>query len=403
MSKSPSIHQGKSWRNHIDFSVPWYGWVVALSPHLSKVTTVYIRDVQIDFLLFGVAIVVVLFRPQLLLQKIPVLLFLTCALSLLPGLIFGIPYSFRTILDLIALGVVYSAVYFMVTDCGAVKLFYLYLLGSVIVSVWGILEFGLGWTRAYGLDGFAFEPSHFVVVIAPAVFFATQSQDLLRWHKWVLPIAMLLTLSLTGFVILFLIAAFVFRSKWPWVLGIALVSIGLWNQSEELRTRVETRIFDEAWNEEIPMEADAFQFGMNRTTASLLSNWHVAKKNMEEYFPFGVGFSSHHLGYEKTFSNSSFKNSVFYGTNIKSAHNLAIRWMSEMGAIGCALLGGLIWFFFRRRRCWDELTQLMAFSCLFHLVAKGVKLGSYLDYGTPFFVCCILAVLGYSNRNLETV
>ena len=399
MTESPSIRKGKSWRNDIDFSVPWYGWVVAFSPHLSKVTTVHIQNVQVDVLLYGLAIMVILFRPHLLLQKIPVLLVLTCVLSLLPGLFFDIPYSSRTMLDLSAFGVVYSAVYYIVKNIGAPKLFFIYLFGSLIVSAWGILEMGLGLTRAYGLDGLSYEPSHFVVVIAPAVYFATQSDVLPTWQKLLLPVAMLLSLSLTGFVMLFLIAAFVFRSRGPWVLGVALVSVTLWNQSEALRTRVETRIFDEALRDKGQIEEGAFQFGMNRTTASLLSNWHVAKENMKAYFPFGVGFSSHHLGYEKTFSSSSFKSSVFYGTNIKSAHNLAIRWLSEMGAIGCVVLAGFIWFWFRRRKHWGDLAQLVAFSCLTHLVAKGLKLGSYLDYGTPFFVCCLLILLENSRRN----
>lgn len=399
MSESPSIRQGKSWSNHIDFSVPWYGWIVALSPHLSKVSTVYIQNVQVDVLLYGLAVIVILFRPHLLLQKVPVLLVLTIAVSLLPGLFFGVAYSFRTFLDLAAFGVVYAAVYHIVRNIGAPKLFFIYLFGSLVVSAWGIFEMGLGLTRAYGLDGLSYEPSHFVIVIAPAVYFATRSGILLTWQKWLLPIAMLLSLSLTGFVMLLLISAFVFRSKWPWVLGVALVSVTLWNQSEALRTRVETRLFDEALSAEGQIEEGVFQFGMNRTTASLLSNWHVAKENMKAYFPFGAGFSSHHIGYEKTFSSSTFRNSVFYGTNIKSAHNLAIRWLSEMGALGCAVLAGLVWLWFRRRKHWGDLTRLVAFSCLMHLVAKGLKLGSYLDYGTPFFVCCLVIFLENSVRN----
>ena len=399
MFESPSIREGKRWRNYIDSPVPWYGWVVALSPHLSKVSTVYIQNVQVDVLLYGLAVMVILFRPHLLLQKVPALLVLICVVSLLPGLLFDVPYSSRTILDLSAFGVVYAAVYHIVKKIGAPKLFFIYLFGSLVVSAWGMLEMGLGLTRAYGLDGLAYEPSHFVVVIAPAVYFATQSDFLSTWQKWLLPIALLLSLSLTGFVMLFLIAVFVFRSKWPWVLGVTLFSVILWNQSEALRTRVETRLFDEALSEEGQIKEGAFQFGMNRTTASLLSNWHVAKENMKAYFPFGVGFSSHHLGYEKTFSNSSFKNSVFYGTNIKSAHNLAIRWLSEMGVLGCAVLAGLVWCWFRRRKYWGDLAHLVAFSCLMHLVAKGVKLGSYLDYGTPFFVCCLLVLLEKSWRN----
>lgn len=399
MSESPSIYQGKSWRNHIEFSVPWYGWVVALSPHLSKVSTVYIENVQVDVVLYGLAFLVILFRPQLLLQKFPVLLVLTCVLSLLSGLFFDVPYSSRTILDLAAIAVVYAAVYHIVNNIGPIKLFFIYSYGSLAVCAWGILEMGLGLTRAYGLDGLSFEPSHFVVVIAPAVYFAMQSDVLPTWQKWLLPIAMLLTMSLTGLVMLSLISTFVFRSKWPWVLGVALVSVTLWNQSEALRTRVETRLFDEAFSAEGQIEEGAFQFGMNRTTASLLSNWHVAKENMKAYFPFGVGFSSHHLGYERTFSNSSFKGSVFYGTNIKSAHNLAIRWLSEMGALGCVVLASMVWFWFRQRKHWGDLAELVAFSCLMHLVAKGLKLGSYLDYGTPFFVCCLLILLENSRRN----
>ena len=64
--------------------LPWYGILLGISPQICKVATVMVAGVQFDLLLYGLAIVLGIFRPNLLLNKTALFIALVAAFSLLP-------------------------------------------------------------------------------------------------------------------------------------------------------------------------------------------------------------------------------------------------------------------------------------------------------------------------------
>lgn len=383
---------GFHWRETLG-ALPFAGMVIAAGPHLKSLTTIFVEGVQFDWLFYGLAIIVVLSRPLVLFQRFPLKFFLFCFASLGAVALQGLWNPGREILDLLSIWLVYSATYFLVKRYGVTACFHVYVALSAYVAIFGIFELLTGQVRAYGLDGLSFEPSHYAVVVAPAAFFAIMSPNVPRWMKLIIPVSLLLTLSTTGLSLFAIVMVGALRKRIFLVLLFALVGFGLWQSNEGLRDRVLIRVQDEA----IAGGGGEMGFGANRTTASLLSNWYVARTSFVDFFPFGSGFSNHYSKYEQVFRGSSYLESNFYGTNVKSGHNLAIRWISEFGLIGVVAIVLLIRRAFIVVRNLDPASRIILLSCSMHLVGKSMKLGSYLDYGTPFFVSAIFVFLSETS------
>ena len=176
-----------------------------------------------------------------------------------------------------------------------------------------------------------------------------------------------------------------------------------WQYSPQFRSRVELRLADTFVDKEA---AEMTKFGSNKTTISLLSNMYVAQGNASIYFPFGAGFSNHGENYDRHFNDDDFRRSNYYRTNQKSGHNVAVRFFSEFGYLG---LGAMLFFslrVWRARRSSSLEARLLLSMALVHVLAKCVKLGSYLDYGTPLFVTVLWFMLtehpnGHFKSGLE--
>lgn len=379
--------------------LPWYIWVLAASPNLKVLTTVHISGVQIDWLFYGVCIAVTIANPQFFTQSISLRFMLLALLSLLPALLLNQGDFTRISLHFVSAWILYSAVAGMLLRTDLKQVFRAYLVFSTLAASWGILELALGASSSYGLCGWSYEPSHFVVAIAPAAFYVVFNARTHVLWKILFPGSLLLTMSTTGLVVGTALVLFLIRKNVRLALVVGLGGLALWTNSEDFRSRVGVRIGDSALVEELV----GHEFGNNKTTASLQSNWHVAKMSFAEHFPLGVGFSNHSNAYDRFLANSTFADSSFYGTNRKSGHNLLIRWISEFGLLGVFLLAWFLRSLVKAKKLLDHEQQLILYSCCMHLFAKSIKLGSYFDYGTPFFVCLIFLLLNKSKQNAETV
>lgn len=375
-------------------ALPFAGLVIAAGPHLKSLTTIFVAGVQFDWLFYGLAILVVATRPSVLTQGFPLKFLLLCVASLAAVVVEGLWHPGREIVDLLSLWLVYSATYFLVKKYGVQACFRIYVALSAYVAVFGIFELVTGQVGAYGLDGLSYEPSHYAVVVAPAAFYAVISAGVPRWMKVVLPTSLLLTLSTTGLLLFSIVMIGALRKRLFLALLFAAVGFGLWQTNEAMRDRVLTRVQDEA----LTQDGEAMDFGANRTTASLLSNWHVAKASFTDYFPFGSGFSNHYSKYEQVFRGTAYLDSYFYGTNIKSGHNLAVRWLSEFGFIGLLVVVFLLRRAVVSGRKMDLTSKIILMSCAMHLLGKSVKLGSYLDYGTPLFLSMIVVLIAQETK-----
>ena len=118
----------------------------------------------------------------------------------LPSILDGYWNPARSLIDLLSFWIVYSACLEILRTARAECVIKAYVFLTFLVACWGIVEFALGLTWSYGLDGLAYEPSHFVIASAPAAYYALNHTGVNRWIRIVIPAAILLTLSTTAVV-----------------------------------------------------------------------------------------------------------------------------------------------------------------------------------------------------------
>jgi len=383
------------WRDVFE-KLPWFGLVLAASPHVKTLTTIQIAGIQFDWLFYGLAILIIGLQPQLLAQRFPLRLLVIASISLLPAIFQDLWNPIRTGVDLLSLWVLFAATLGMIRRVDYPALFDAYLFFSAVSAAWGVLEMLFGQTSDFGLDGFCYESSHYVVTAAPAPFYALASNRVPLLIRVLLPVSIFLTFSTTGFAVASILVLFLLRRRFWLSLAMVFLGVGIWNSSEAIRERVLQRTTDEA----VFQNQDEYDFGSNKTTASLLSNWYVAKRGFDEFFPLGIGYSNHNSGYYEFLSGTPYELTFFYGTNDKSGHNLGIRYLSEFGFVGVLALGVFIFRVIRSRNHRNEVLNIILLASSMHFVSKCVKLGSYLDYGTPFFACLIVAIVS-SRENVK--
>lgn len=375
----------------------WPALVLAASPHLKTVTTAHVFGVQFDWLFYGMCLLIVGSRPGRLFVGGVVPLILILSLSLLPSILDGYWNPARSLIDLLSFWIVYSACLEILRTARAECVIKAYVFLTFLVACWGIVEFALGLTWSYGLDGLAYEPSHFVIASAPAAYYTLNNPDINRWVRVVIPSAILLTLSTTALIMSVIIALMTFRRYMAVPLLLMMSLLLAWQYSAQFRSRVELRLADTFVNEEA---SEMTEFGSNKTTISLLSNMFVAQANASIYFPFGAGFSNHGENYDRHFKEDDFRRSNYFRTNQKSGHNVAVRFFSEFGYMG---LGAMFFFYLRVWRTYRSSSleaRLVVSMALVHVLGKCVKLGSYLDYGTPLFVSLLL-LFGFFGDELS--
>jgi hypothetical protein len=246
------------------------------------------------------------------------------------------------------------------------------------------------------LNSFTYEPSHYAIAVAPALYLAIS--QIFNFKKftdkaaWPIILSVVLTFSLTGLLLLLLCFSLAISSRHAVRSAICflIALFGLFYFQEYL---------PEILRDRIDASEDAIRSGssMNEirslSVLSPLSNWEVAVATLQNGRILGNGIGGHTHAYLDHFRNSSFAADYRFGMNAVSAHCLLIRSFSELGIGG--LLAYLV-FFFRgiiRIGCpgaiWWTLLSI-------YLAGRALKLGGFFELGCPIFM---LAPFAYSSPN----
>jgi hypothetical protein len=132
---------------------------------------------------------------------------------------------------------------------------------------------------------------------------------------------------------------------------------------------------------------------LHGTPLSFISNFQVALEYGKDNLLLGGGLGSHPYSYDRVFSRSNWIGvEDQLGLNKNSAHSLSIRLLSEIGYIGVS------YFTYTFIKAYYNTKNNLNYRIVFlatvaHFVAKSMKLGSYIDYGTPIFICIIFIAL----------
>lgn len=271
----------------------------------------------------------------------------------------------------------------------------------LVMAVFGIAQWVLSlggvmiFMKVAGrLDSLAYEPSHYAVAIAPAVFLALWSLVRKRhwrdWKSWIVLISMSLTVSLTSVVIIFVCVAMItFNKNGIWAaLVVAGVMAGLLSNPRHLPDEIASRIEASEAYGETGSELDK---QTNSSVLSAASNWEVATITMERGRILGNGFGGHSHAYYEILGNTSFINHYRFGMNAISGHSLLIRCVSEFGILGIAFY--ILWMIRGIKSVVTERQIWWALSTVY-LVARMFKIGGFMDYGMPIYIMAPMVYYG---------
>ena len=282
--------------------------------------------------------------------------------------------------------IIYTVVSYVIRKNDVKNLFTLYIKFAVVSAIIGLIQLGLkiwgfkfltdfSW---YNIDSVAEEPSHFAVILLPAVIYTMQKYKQYKKEFFLLFAVMILTFNLTAYFVFGLMSLIIYR-KIHYLLFILplIVIIGDYVYTND--TLIKFRIDETVKYLVKPDIRDT-----HGTPLSFFSNFEVAKFSFNKNPISGSGLGGHEEMYYRYFENNPFSElSYLFGLNAKSAHSLIIRIGSELGLIGLLFfLYGIFRVFAINHK--SEF-YIIGVSCLSHFMCKTLKLGNYFDLGTPFF------------------
>lgn len=260
-------------------------------------------------------------------------------------------------------------------------------------ACFGILQFGasLGGLRLLmkepgRLDSLTYEPSHYAIAVAPAVFLALREMILSRrfvnWRNWVLLASLGLTFSLTGLIMLVvcLLLTLFRRNGYIAIIAMAVLFFSYRAGSEYLPEAIRDRIG--AFSEAVEGDSVAFEV-TNLSVLSPLTNWEVAGDGFAKGRILGNGIGGHYHAYHEYYGLTSFADDYRFGTNAIGGHSLFIRTFSELGLLGLAAYLAVVVFGLREAS--RDLKPWLILAAI-HLIGRMIKLGGFMEIGLPLFI-----------------
>jgi hypothetical protein len=367
--------------------------------------------VGIDLDLFAYPLYIILFILIIyygkLTTKFTISLLVFIGISSIFYVVSGYPF-FNYVKTVIPMILIYTTLYSYLSNIKIDAFFRDYITISYWVAIFGIVQVvvkattGIGLFSGYpqlDLHSIVTEPSHYVVVILPALVYTFFYYKEYRLIFWVFLLTLFLTFKLTAFAALFIIFVLI-RFKPLYLL--ILIPIGYYGFNylmtiPDYAFRL-TPIIALFTGEELPKI-------LSGTPLSFISNLLAAIESAQTNLFFGGGIGSHPYAYDRYFATHSWPGVDYqFGMNKMSGHAISIRLLSEYGFIGFGLIISFFVWAYRKVRNYRPY-KVLYLACVAHFVAKSIKLGAYIDYGTPVFFAIILIVatrmryVRYAQRN----
>lgn len=292
------------------------------------------------------------------------------------------------------------------------RIFELYVKISFYTAIFGIFQmvvyYGTGikliMNNVGKLDSISYEPSHYAAVIMPAAIYSFFNYKSFKKETITLFIALALTLTMTSYVVLLGVLMLTYLNFYNFLIVLLIgyltyTFLPLVHEDFALRiTNFEALLKGN-------IDKTASDYGDAGTIVSMASNFDVARQTLEKSPAFGSGIGGHESMYTRIFKGSPFEKTWFYGLNQRSAHSLSIRILSEMGYIGFLSFIFFLWrtSFLKIRKGFSSshFYRITSIACLSHFFCKTLKLGGYIDYGTPFFFIFLIVNLICYKQNIE--
>lgn len=293
------------------------------------------------------------------------------------------------------------------------RIFKLYLKGSLIVSIIGIIQiisfqvgFKFGYDYSWILNKWGYapggigirmnsifsEPSYFAAVIAPAFFASIQKmlaspfRFRTQWREIVIIIAYLLTFSSLGILGIFLSILFLLLNFGFFKYALVFVPVFFfgfkyaYEEIPEFQERYDGTI-------EVFSKQNIRDYDVHGSSFVLYNNYHIAFENFKRHPLFGTGLGSHPVAFEKYSLTNLGSDVVQITFNKADANSMFLRIMSETG------LYGLIFIVVFFVKCWvfkqrsvDQEHWIISNALALIIILYLARQGHYFLNGFPLFL-----------------
>lgn len=277
------------------------------------------------------------------------------------------------------------------------RLFSIYLKLALITCVIGILFYPTGLLDGEPdrLDGLMSEPSKFVVVLIPALFYFIKKKKYL--FAAILLLGFILAKSSLGIIaIILMILILVLRTKTLKYVGITLISIvvifSILMKEEQFQERVDSTL--ENLN---VFETKSFPHGVNISSYALLKNAYITFNNFKDH-PLGTGLGSYgyqHDIYLKDLNLPEFIHILgLEDLNKDDANSMFLRITSDFGLFGLIAIFGFLWLgIYAKIRNYDSEKKAICLGMFIYFLIKFIRMGHYFPEEMYFFLFMFLYTL----------
>lgn len=379
-----------------------------ISIFTSGLTTVVINGSAFDIFAYTFFIIYFIFNLRGLLWSKFLWIYLWLIISSLISIaLLNLSYP-RFVLTIIPIIVIYSCVYTIIyRRANVTELFELYIKFALYTAIFGLIQY---FASLVGIDlhnqlkgrinSVAGEPSHYASILLPAVSYTFFHLKKYKIQFSIFLVTLFLTYNLTGYIVFILIIATSYLNPFYYIFSLAIVNYFVFNILPEFSENFRARILDTKSALDNGVDVISMDLNVNGTTLSMFSNIDVTKDVLHQSPILGCGLGGHPDMYFRHFENSPFRYNYYFGLNANAAHSLTIRIFSELG-----YSGGAIYIFIWLKALFISKfnkNRSVILACLSHFFCKTLKLGSYIDFGTPFFFCLLLYCL-FDKPNLKRI
>ncbi len=306
--------------------------------------------------------------------------------GLITNTVIGIPYNYM-LSQIIGIAVVGTYYYNFIPLYSNKQLIDVYGKMCVVAALLGYILLAVNFTDPlYRLMSIFKEPAHYVIVVLPACYYYLKVKD--YWKFGVIFGTLLLSNSSLGYIgcgLMFVIPNLTLK-RIGYLFALApLVFASFYFAYQELPF-FKMRI-DDTYNELNVINTGKFEPYTNLSSYAIISNLHIAKKNVTDH-PLGSGIGSHYPmhteRYGKEMRPPPFLITLkLQETNATDANSLFIRICSELGLIGFGLVAfGL----YKASACFTSKEMYFGQGVFIYFLLKLFRDGHYFPPELFFFI-----------------
>lgn len=247
------------------------------------------------------------------------------------------------------------------------------------------------------------EPAHYGAIMVPALYFYYKkylSERKFKKELILLVVSILLTSSTVAFLGVILVV--LLSSKINLVklflpsFLIMIFGLSIYNYNDNVKLRV-----GDTLNALTDFNVD----GVNLSTYAIMSNFYVAKNNIEENPVIGTGLGSFELAHNKYINGLEGieymevrDEGQYIGINKKDANSLFVRFAGELGLLGVFII---LFFIFKNRLNVSDDILLYSNAVLCYILLKLFREGHYFSPEMWFFFTFYYIIPKLKNNNNE--